>query len=46
MNFLYKNFAKLFGKVTNWQGHSPKQLKVMKDRLEKLKQLGIEAIED
>ena len=32
--------------VTDWQGHSPEQLKAMKDHLEHLKQLGIEAIED
>ncbi len=34
------------GEVTHWQGHSPEQLKEMKDGLERLKQLGIEAIED
>lgn len=34
------------GEVKDWQGHSPEQLKNMKDHLEKLKQLGIEAIED
>jgi rifampin ADP-ribosylating transferase len=34
------------GEVTEWKGHSPDQLKVMKDHLENLKQLGIEAIED
>ena len=34
------------GEVTDWKGHSPEQLKAMKDRLEQLKQLGIEAIED
>ena len=34
------------GEISNWQGHSPEQLKVMKDNLERLKQLGIEAIED
>ena len=32
--------------VTDWQGHSPEQLKAMKENLERLKQLGIEAIED
>lgn len=32
--------------VTNWQGHSPEQLKSMKEHLERLKELGIEAIED
>lgn len=34
------------GEVTEWQGHSQEQLKAMKDHLERLKQLGIEAIED
>ncbi|MXV50122.1 NAD(+)--rifampin ADP-ribosyltransferase [Pedobacter sp. HMF7647] len=34
------------GEITNWQGHSPEQLKTMKDHLENLKRLGIEAIED
>ena len=34
------------GEVTDWQGHSPEQLNAMKEHLERLKQLGIEAIED
>lgn len=34
------------GEVTDWQGHSPEELKAMKDHLERLKELGIEAIED
>ncbi len=34
------------GEVTDWQGHSPEPLQAMKDNLERLKQLGIEAIED
>ncbi len=37
---------KVVGEVTEWQGHSPEQLKTMKDHLEQLKQQGIEAIED
>ncbi len=37
---------RVVGEVTNWQGHSPEQLKAMKDHLEQLKKLGIEAIED
>jgi rifampin ADP-ribosylating transferase len=32
------------GEVTEWQGHSPEQLKAMKDGLEQLQRLGIEAI--
>lgn len=37
---------KVIGEVTAWQGHSPEQLKLMKNHLEYLKQQGIEAIED
>jgi hypothetical protein len=37
---------RVIGELTDWQGHSPEQLKVMKDNLERIKQLGIEAIED
>lgn len=37
---------KVVGEVTIWKGHSPEQVKAMKDNLEKLKQQGIEAIED
>lgn len=33
------------GEVTDWKGHSPEELKAMNDHLERLKQLGIEAIE-
>ena len=41
-----RNPLRVSGEVTKWQGHSPEQLKAMKDHLERLKQLGIEAIED
>ena len=34
------------GEVKDWQGHSPEQLKTMKDHLARLKEQGIEAIED
>jgi hypothetical protein len=34
------------GELTDWQGHPPEMLKAMKDHLEKLKQLGIEAMDD
>lgn len=37
---------KVVGEVKDWQGHSPEQLKAMKDGLAKLKEQGIEAIED
>ena len=34
------------GEVKDWRGHSPEALKAMKDHLERLKQLGVEAIDD
>ncbi|HMT27802.1 MAG TPA: NAD(+)--rifampin ADP-ribosyltransferase [Bacteroidia bacterium] len=37
---------KVTGEIIDWQGHSPEQLKAMKDNLERVKQQGIEAIED
>ena len=37
---------KVIGEVKKWQSHSSEQLKTMKDNLERLKQAGIEAIED
>jgi rifampin ADP-ribosylating transferase len=37
---------RVVGEVTDWQGHSPEALKAMKDHLEQLKQLGVEAIDD
>jgi len=37
---------RVIGEITDWQGHSPEQLKAMKDSVERLKQLGIEAIEN
>jgi len=38
--------CRVVGEVTQWQGHDPVQLKTMKDALAKLKERGIEAIED
>ena len=32
--------------VTDWQGHTPEAIKAMKDNLERLKRLGVEAIDD
>jgi rifampin ADP-ribosylating transferase len=34
------------GEVMDWQGHFPKELKAMKDNVERLRRLGVEAIED
>jgi hypothetical protein len=41
-----KNPLLVIGEVTDWQRHSPEQLKAMNDGIERAKQLGIEAIED
>lgn len=37
---------RVIGEQVDWEGHSPEALKTMKDNLERLKQLGIEAIDD
>lgn len=37
---------RVIGEVAEWQGHSTEELKVMRDSLERLKELGIEAIDD
>lgn len=34
------------GEITDWQGHSPEQLNAMRQSLERLKELGVEAIEE
>jgi hypothetical protein len=34
------------GELTNWEGHAPDVLQAMKDNVERLKRLGIEAIDD
>jgi hypothetical protein len=41
-----RHSLRVTGEIAGWQGHSPEQLKEMKDNLQRLKQLGIEAIED
>ncbi len=41
-----KHPFRVVGEVTIWQGHSPEQIKAMKDGLAKLKEQGLEAIED
>ncbi len=44
----YRSRAPLLvtGELTDWEGHAPDVLQAMKDNLERLKQLGIEAIDD
>lgn len=34
------------GEVLDWQGHSPEELRTMKDNVERSRRLGVEAIED
>lgn len=37
---------RVVGEITEWQGHTPEQLKAMKDHLAELERQGIEAIEE
>ncbi|WP_400191072.1 NAD(+)--rifampin ADP-ribosyltransferase [Hymenobacter sp. B81] len=37
---------RVVGEVAEWPGHAPEQLRAMQEHLERLKQQGIEAIED
>jgi len=41
-----QNPLRVTGEVVDWQGHSPEQMRAMKEHLEQLKRLGIEAIVD
>lgn len=41
-----RNPLQVIGEITDWTGHSPEQLKAMNDHLERLKQQGIEAVEE
>jgi rifampin ADP-ribosylating transferase len=46
MSYRSKDALRITGEITDWQGHSPEELKAMRDHLERLKELGIEAIEE
>lgn len=46
MSYRSKHPFKVVGEITIWQGHSPEHVKEMKNALAKLKEQGIEAIED
>ena len=37
---------RIVAEVKDWQGHSPEQLKEMRDNIARIKELGIEIIED
>ena len=41
-----KHPFRVLGEVADWEGHAPEQLQAMKAHLEKLREQGIEAIED
>ncbi|MFP5345630.1 MAG: NAD(+)--rifampin ADP-ribosyltransferase [Actinomycetes bacterium] len=41
-----RHSLRVVGEVTDWEGHSPDVLQNMRDHLEELKRLGIEAIND
>lgn len=34
------------GEITDWHGHAPEAVKAMKDELERLKDLGVEPMDD
>jgi len=46
MSYRTRDPLRIIGEVADWTGHSPEQLKVMKDHLAQLDRLGVEAIED
>ena len=46
LSYRSKDLLRVIGEVIDWQGHSVEELKSMKASLERLKQRGIEAIED
>lgn len=46
MSYRSEHPFRVVGEIAIWQGHSPEQVKAMKDGLARLKEQGIEAIED
>jgi len=46
MSYRSKHPFKVVGEITIWHGHTPEQVKAMKDGLAKLDEKSIEAIED
>lgn len=41
-----RHALRVTGEVTDWQGHSPEELQAMHEHLARLRELGVEAIED
>ena len=37
---------RITGEITDWQGHAPEAIQAMRDGLERLKRLGVDAIDD
>jgi rifampin ADP-ribosylating transferase len=46
LSYRSKDPLRVIGEVIEWQGHPAEELKKMKDGVERLRQLGLEAIED
>lgn len=46
LSYRSKHPFKIVGEITVWQSHAPEQVNAMKEGLAKLKERGIEAIED
>ena len=46
LSYRSKDPLRVIGEVIDWQGHSAEQLNDMKARVERLRQAGVEAIED
>jgi hypothetical protein len=46
LSYRSRDPLRVIGEVIDWQGHSAEELKNMKASLERLNQLGVEAIED
>ena len=45
LSYRSKDPLRVIGEVIEWQGHSAEELKTMRDHLERMSQLGVEAIE-
>lgn len=45
-SFRSKAPLRVAGEITIWQGHAPEVLQAMKDHLERLRAMGVEAIDD
>jgi len=45
-SFRSREPLRIAGEITNWEGHSPEAIKTMKDGLDRLKQLGVDLIDE